>query len=143
MVLFTIIAGVIGTLIGVVTNESARRGRLEAMMKSERDRVLGILQNMGDGVLITGPDYRIRFMNPTMVRDFGEGIGLNCFEYLQSSDRPCEGCKLTNVIGGAIAKWEYNLPNGRTYELLASPYIDSDGVACQLAIFRNLTLRQT
>jgi len=139
-ILFTIIAGTIGYLTAKVRSESERHSRLEALLISERDKLLGILERMEDGVFITGPDYRIRFMNPSMVRDFGEGLGSYCYEYLHKFDYPCQQiCKLLNVINGAVERWEYNFPDGRTYEVLASPYTDSDGTVCQLAIFRNIT----
>jgi len=139
-VLFTIIAGTMGYLTAIAHSKSERCRQLEALIRSERDKLLNILDGMADGVLITGPDYRIRFMNPSMVREFGEGIGAYCYEYLHKFDFPCQQiCKLPNIINGAIERWEYNFPDGRTYEVLASPYIDSDGTVCQLSIFRNIT----
>ena len=142
-VLFAIIAGIMGYLTATTHRESERRNRLEALLISERDTMLGILERMEDGVLITGPDYRIRFMNPNMIRDFGECIGSHCYECLYNLDEPCqEICKLPNVIGGAIEKWEYTFPDGRTYEVLASPYIDADATVCQLTTFRNTTQRK-
>ncbi len=142
MVLFTMVAGVIGSLTGIVRNESERRSQLETLLRSERDKLFGILERMGDGVLVTGPDYKVRFVNPSMVRDFGEGVGSHCYEYLHNLDQPCEDCKLPKVIGGEIARWEYTFPDGRIYELLTSPYTDSDGTVCQLATFRNITQRK-
>jgi PAS domain-containing protein len=142
-VLFIIIAGTMGYLTARVRSESERRSRLEALLISERDGLLGILERMEEGVFITGPDYRIRFMNPSMVRDFGEGVGSYCYEYLHKFHYPCQQiCKLFNVMNGAVERWEYNFPDGRTYEVLASPYSDSDGTVCQLATFRNITQRQ-
>jgi hypothetical protein len=46
------------------------------------------------------------------------------------------------VINGATEKWEYSLADGRTYEVVASRFVDSDGVACQLAVFRSVTQRK-
>jgi len=113
------------------------------VIRRERDKLLGILERMEDGVLITGPDYRVRFVNPGMIRDFGEGVGSNCYKYLHNFDNPCDQvCKLPIVIDGEVARWEYTFPDGRTYEVLASPYIDSDGIVCQLATFRNITQRK-
>ena len=137
MVLFIIIAGTIGYLTG---RESERRQSLEALLGSQSNTMLGILERMVDGVLITGPDYRIRYMNPSMIRDFGEGIGSHCHQHLHNLDSPCRQiCKLPDVINGEIVKWEYTFPDGRIYEIVASPYADSDGVVCQLATFRNIT----
>ncbi len=141
-VLFTIIAGTMGYLTAIARNEYERRLKIEILLKSERDKMLGILNRMADGVLIVGPDYKIRYMNPSMVREFGEGTGAYCYQQIHRLDHPCENiCRLPKVLQGQIEKWEYTFPDGRTYELLASPYIDSDGVICQLSTYRNITQR--
>jgi signal transduction histidine kinase len=140
MVLFVIVACIVATITGIASNEYERRNRLEALIKSERDKLLGILQRMEDGVFLVGPDYRIRFLNPSMVREFGEGIGSYCYEYLNSSSGLCDRiCRLPDVISGKTERWEYSLLDDRTYEVIASPFTDSDGQICQLAIFRNIT----
>jgi len=59
MVLFVIAAGVIGCLVGIIRNQSVRYQQLEAIIASERDKLLRIVDGMEDGIIITGPDYRI------------------------------------------------------------------------------------
>jgi len=136
-VLFMIIAGSLGYLTAIARNRSERCSQLEALLKSERDKLSKILDGVEEGVLIIGPDYRIRFMNPSMVRDFGEGVNSPCYKYLHNIDAPCDQiCKLPSVIKGTVEKWEYNFPDGRTYQVLASPCVDSDGVVCQLTIIQ-------
>lgn len=138
-VLFIVIAGAVGYLTG---RESERRKRLEALVRSQSNTMLEILDRMEDKVFITGPDYRIRFMNPSMTRGFGEGVGTYCYEYLHRADAPCRQiCKLPDVISGTAKRWEYNFPDGSTYEAVASPYVDSDGTVCQLATLRNINQR--
>ena len=142
-VLFTLIAGTVGVIIGVARNEAERRSQLEELVRSDRDKLMSMLERMEDGVLIISPDYRVRFMNPTMEREFGEGIGTYCYQYLRNSDVPCKGnCKLSEVIRGATERLEYALPGGSTYDVVASPFTDSDGQVCQLGIFRNITQRK-
>ena len=140
-VLFTVIAGVIGSLTGIVRNKSERCRQLETMISSERDKLLSIVDGIADGVLITGPDYRIRFMNSNMVTDFGDGTGSPCYKHLHNLDAPCEqDCKIPDVINKReIGKWECRFPDGRIYEVVAAPYVDLDGVVCQLSVFRNIT----
>jgi len=141
--IFTLVGGAVGVLIGLVRNEAERRSRLESLVRGERDRMLAMLENMDEGVLIAGPDYTIRFLNQSMKKDFGDGIGLTCYQYLHSFDEPCGGlCRLSEVVGGKVEKWEYNFPDGRTFEVVGSPFADSDGTMCQLATFRNITQRK-
>jgi len=137
--LFSVIAGTIGYLVAIVRRESIRRNRLESMLITERDKLTGILERLEDGIIIIGPDYRIRFINSSMVRDFGESAASFCYKLLYDIDDPCQGkCWLPDVIAGNIARWKYELPDGRIYEVQASPYTDSDGVVCQLTSLRKL-----
>lgn len=123
--------------------EEERRGYLEKLLKEDRDRFFGILERMKDGVFIIGSDYKIRFMNPTMVAEFGKGTGTFCYEHLHGFDSPCDQiCKLPLVLKGSTERWEYNFSDGRTYEVVASPFVDSDGAACQVATVRNITQRK-
>lgn len=143
MVLFVIAAGVVGSLTGMMRNDYEKRSQLELLARIERDKLLKVLEGMEDGVIIIGPDKRIRFANPRMVREFGEGVGSYCYKYLHNSDDPCEGiCRLSNVIDGATERWEYILQDGRTFDVTASPFVDSDGTACQLTAFRDITQRK-
>ena len=142
-VLFTLGASAVGSLVGALRNEYEQRRRLEALVKRERDELLRILESMEDGVFIVGPDYKIRFMNSSMAKEFGKGMGLRCHEYLHNFDDPCgQICRLPDVIKGKTHSWEYTLPNGKTYEVVASPFVDSDGTVCQIATFRNITKRK-
>lgn len=135
-VLFIIIAGAVGWVTGW---QSEQRRRLSARVKSQIDSFLGILERMPAGVLVIGPDYRIRFASPSMVREFGEGVDSRCYEYLHISDEPCrQTCRLPDVIGGKILSWEYAFPDGRTCEVMASPFTDADGTSCLLSLWTAL-----
>jgi len=142
IILFTLLSGIVGTLTGLFRNESERRSALENTVKTERDKMLGILNRMEDGVIITGPDYLIRFMNPSMSREFGNGIGKRCYEFLKGLKEPCSmSCNLTDP-DRPPERQEYSFQDGRTYDVILSSYIDTDGVVCQLATFRNISQRK-
>jgi signal transduction histidine kinase len=124
-------------------NEAEWTRYLEKALKAERDRLMAMLNTMEEGVAIIGPDRKIRFMNPSMVRDFGNGIGAYCYEHLYSFKEPCnEVCRLPDVIKGSTERWEYNFTDGRTYDMIATPFADSDESPCMLATFRNVTRRK-
>lgn len=137
--LFVIIAGALGCLTGVARNAWDQTRELESQLRSEKDKVLRIVDGMADGVVITGPDYKIHFMNARMVEEFGDGTGLTCYKHLHGLDAPCSQCRIEAVINkGEVDKWLCEFPDGRAYDVVAAPYLGDDGVVCQLAIFRNL-----
>lgn len=135
--------GLLACVFAVTRNESDWRSRSEAATRRERDKLSGVFEGMQDGVMIVGPRYGVRYLNRLMTSEFGEGAGLRCYEYLRGLDKPCAGpCKLLNVIGGKVDKWEYAFENGRAFEVIGSPFVDSDGEVCQLATFRDITERK-
>lgn len=143
VIAFVLVFGTISVLLGITRKEVERRNIYRNKLMAERDKLFGILEMMQDGVMITDPGFKIRFVNSRMINEFGDGTGSCCYEYLLSFDSPCkEICRLSEVIHGMTARWEYSLPNGRTYEVIASPFTDSDGVVCQLATMRNITQRK-
>ena len=144
MILFIIFTGTLGCLTGVVRNKTERVMKLEATVENERNKLLKIVDGMADGIIITGPDYRIRFMNTKMIEAFGEGAGFTCYKHLRNLDAPCQQeCHIPDVITNEeIGKWECSFPSGRTYEVVAAPYVDTDGTVCQISIFRDITQRQ-
>jgi PAS domain-containing protein len=143
MSIFTVFAGVVGVLVGIVRDQAERAGRLEATVKAQRDSILLIMDNMPEGIFITGPDYKIRFTNAVMKKDFGDGIGSTCYAYLRGAAEPCPGdCRLMAVIKeGKMQNWRCSARDGRDYEVIAAPYLDPDGTACQIAALRELSRR--
>jgi len=141
IVLFASLGATIGPFAG--GNESEWARYLERVLRSERDRLVGMLNAMEEGVALVGLDRKIRFVNPSMVRQFGDGTGLYCYQHLHHFDEPCNDiCKLPKVLRGATERWEYAFADGRTYEVIGAPFADSDQVPCMLATFRNVTQRK-
>jgi PAS domain-containing protein len=139
-VLFLVAEGAIGYFTAVMLRQNRFIKRLETEIRADRDRLHDIMKRMSDGVAIIGPDYKIRFVNEAMKKIFGEGNDLPCYKYIYHYLEPCgDKCQLQDVIKGKTARWEYSLPDGTTYEVEASPYVDTDGVICQLATYRNIT----
>lgn len=143
-VLFLLAEGAIGYLTASILNKNKFIKKLESEVRADRDRLQSILKRMSDGVVMVGPDYKIRFANEVMKKTFGETDGLPCYKYIYHFLEPCsKQCRLQEVIKGNTARWEYLFPDGTVFEVEALPYVDSDGVVCQLATYRDIThLRQ-
>ncbi len=140
MVVFVIFAGAIGWFVGALREQALKSRRLENAMAAQRDRLLKILDNIADGIVITGPDYKIRFMNSRMVKAIGQGNGLVCYEHLHHFKSPCPECKIHPVINNReICRWQCQFPDGSVHEVVAAPYTDADGTACQISVFRDMT----
>ena len=141
MILFTVFAGIIGVLVGSIRNQAIKCQRLEISQTIERDRLQTIIDGLAAGVMITDRDYRIRFMNSGMVREYGEGMGSTCYKHLLKAETPCRGdCKILDVIQNRQTQhWQCKLFDGKTYDISAAPYVDSDGTECQISIFRYTT----
>ena len=143
MFIFTVGAGIMGFLVAKTRNANERKEKLEKTIHTERDILYGILQRMKDGVIIVGPDYKVNYLNPAMISEFGNGMGMYCYGYLHGLASPCEGpCRIKGVLGGKTERWEYTYSDGRTYEIIASPFVDNADIVSELAIFRNITQRK-
>jgi PAS domain-containing protein len=143
MVIFVIFAGVIGWLVGALREQALKSRRLENTMTAQRDRMFKIVDNIADGIVITGSDYKIRFMNSRMAGELGEGAGLPCYEHLHHLKSPCPECKIQSVIDNReICRWQCRFADGSVHEVVAAPYTDADGTACQISIFRDIAPRK-
>jgi PAS domain-containing protein len=143
MILFTVFAGVIGVLVGCIRNHEIKYRQLETVRMTELERMKGIINGLADGIVITDGAYRIRYMNSSMVDNYGEGTGLTCYQHLRKADAPCQqNCKIADVIGsGKVEQWQCVFPDGKVYDVTAAPYTDSDGTECQVSIFRDRGVR--
>jgi len=134
--LFTVIAALVGLFIA---RESESRIKMGRYIEKAKEQYLRALDEVRDGVLLIGPDYRIRFLNSRMKQKFGDGIGLCCYNYLHKENTPCQQiCRLSDMRDGAAIEMEYELTDGRRYEAIALPYVDTDGVVCQLSVIKNI-----
>jgi len=133
-----VFAGVIGWTLAVIQQESRKRLKRNSILTAERDTLQRILDACRDGLVVVGPDYRIRYMNASMIKDIGDSVGKYCYTSFKGLDRPCgSSCRLRAVIAGEAPTWGCKLRNGKSYEIVSSAYVDSDGVVCQLAVLRD------
>jgi PAS domain-containing protein len=69
------------------------------MAESSVSRLMDAMDALEDGIYIVGEDMVVEYMNRSMVRLFGEGIGRKCHEVINGQDSICPWCCHKEVIG--------------------------------------------
>ena len=133
---FVLTAGFIGVITALAHTERRKRTSLQSLLATERDQLRLVLSGMQEGVMIIGPDYRIRYMNPSLTKEIGAVSGSYCYQVLQGVNMPCgELCKLSAILNGKAEKSEYTFQNGKHYEVSGLPFQDADTL-CWLIKFK-------
>ena len=116
----------------------------EAAVVTERDRLINILNSMGDGIYIINQQYDIEYVNPALEAQFGTINGRKCHQYLENREGVCPWCKNKAVFhDGRTVHWEwYSEKTGRTYDLMDTPFRNADGSVSKLEVFRDITERK-
>jgi PAS domain S-box-containing protein len=134
--------GNIRGFIGVAEDITARK-QAEKALRTERDKLVNLLNAMEDGVYIADQDYNIEFVNPVILRDFGPVEGRKCYEYFHDRRELCSWCKNQEVFQGKTVRWEWHCSkNQKIYDLIDTPLRNADGSISKLEIFRDITERK-
>jgi PAS domain S-box-containing protein len=130
------------TLCLVVSDISERRRVAEAI-KAERQRFLDVLETLPAIVTLLRPDHRVVWANRAYRQALGDNAGRLCFESQFGCDQPCPECQaFTPLQTGQPHNWEWELPNGRTFEIYNSPLADIDGSPLILEMDIDVTERR-
>jgi signal transduction histidine kinase len=139
---FTVSAAVIGMLTAVLHNRNEFIAHSAEIARSERARLLDVLNGIELAVCIIGSGYKLKFANAAMEAWCGKVDGRKCFEYLRKLGEPCPECRLKYILEGNDSRWEFTDENGRVVQVDSSPLHDYDGAISQLALFRDITERR-
>jgi PAS domain S-box-containing protein len=124
--------------------EVEKKKRRNAMPEKMGKRLTTILQAMEDGIYIISEDFVLEFMNKSMVRDFGEGLGKKCHQVINQLDEVCPWCRAKEVFSGETVRWEHHAAGvGKTYDLTELPLRHEDGSVSKLTICRDITRRKS
>ncbi|PIE69966.1 MAG: Fis family transcriptional regulator [Deltaproteobacteria bacterium] len=100
----------------------------EALRRSEA-RLSAIIETFDGLIYITDADYRLEFMNPTLIRRTGgERMGGYCYHVVHGQDGPCPHCRLEAVLSGRTIRDEIQSPlDGNWYATVKTPLSDRNG----------------
>lgn len=97
---------------------------------------------MEEGIAVIGQDRKIQFMNPSLMRQFGESKDEYCYKVFHRLNRPCEVCRLSSAVSGTTSKREWTSEDGNTYDIVYTPFTGPDQKSCILAAFMDVTRRK-
>lgn len=125
------------------TSQVIQSGMAEQALKEERERLINIMESMGDGMYIVNQSHDIEYINRVIEKEFGPVAGRKCYEYFHGRTEACPWCKNQEVFTGKTVQWEWRSDkNNRTYDLLDTPLKNPDGTISKLEIFRDITDRK-
>lgn len=127
----------------VVFRDITIRKITEESVKNERNKLIGILEAMDDGVYIVSRDYIIEYMNPSFKKEFRTMKGHKCYEYFHGRKKACPVCKHKEVFAGETVHWEWtSSKKGKSFDIIDTPLKNPDGSMSKLAILRDITERK-
>jgi len=120
--------------------EDVVQERTKALRKSE-EKYRSMMEAMNDGVYICSSDFRITYMNPSMIKRIGhDAVGELCHEAINGFGEKCAWCVQEGIEKGAHAEMEVVSPDdGRSYHVSQSPIINADGSISKMTICRDIT----
>ncbi len=114
------------------------------MLKSERDKLQGVLNGMGKGMYIVNQDLVIEYNNSVIESRFPDTTGKKCHTVFFNSDEPCKFCSMQAAVkGGKILQTEAIMPNDNYYDIVFSPFTDIDGRVKTIVLMRDITEMKT
>ncbi|HOK80344.1 MAG TPA: diguanylate cyclase [bacterium] len=107
----------------------------------EYQQLISIFNSLDELIYIVDPEtYKVLYVNPILIKTFGNVIGKKCYRVFQNLNKPCSFCT-NKYIFGPDAKpvyiWEFqNKVNKRWYRCIDRPltWIDGRKVRFELAI---------
>ena len=129
-----------GGYVNIYGLDITKRSRSEEILQHERDKLTAILDSMQDGVYIVNENYDVEYLNPVLIKEFGELEGKKCYEYFHDRNEACPWCKNSDVFAGKTVRWQWSsAKNHKTYDLIDTPLRNADGSISKLEMFRDIT----
>lgn len=130
-------------LLHSIVHDITERKQTRAALNRERQRFKQILDEFPYGICIIDRNYHIEYINPVLVREFGEPGDRKCYDYFQGSRTPCSKCYKELVFQGKALHWSWRSPgNGRDYDLVGLPLHSETGAVSMLEVFGDVTDRK-
>jgi PAS domain S-box-containing protein len=123
-----------------VLNDITAQKYTEMALESEHQAFAWMANNLEDGIYIVSSDYRIEFMNNTLIDLLGDRIGETCYQALFGRDSVCPWSVMDAIRHESCGFQEYQLPHlGRTFQVRSFPIKGRDGAIGKLGQLKDIT----
>ncbi|MCP4690128.1 MAG: PAS domain S-box protein, partial [Desulfobacterales bacterium] len=123
-----------------LARDITERKRAEEARRTERDKLRGVLDGVGEGMYIVDKKGVIEFQNEIMETLYPGGVGAKCHALYLGSAVPCENCKLgESITSGQIQRTESVFLDGNDFDLTFSPFTDMDGEVKAIVLARDIS----
>ena len=101
---------------------------------------LNAIDDIEIGIFVVDDDFKIQYMNNTMIEWFGDQSGKTCYSSVAGLNEPCSYCKSDEVIHeNQKVLYEPTTPDGQSFDIVATSIKNSDGTTSKMEIIRNVT----
>ncbi|MCP4577544.1 MAG: PAS domain S-box protein [Deltaproteobacteria bacterium] len=124
-----------------IIRDMTERNRAEEVLRESEEKYSSMMEAMSDSVYICSPDFRIVYMNPSMIKMIGyDATGERCHKALHEEDEQCPWCLHDKVQQGESSEIEIVSPkNNRSYHVTNSPIFHEDGSVAKMTIYKDIT----
>ena len=106
----------------------------------ELQQYLDVIDDIEIGLFIVDLDFKVRYMNKTMIKWFGNQQNKICYKSVAGIDEVCPYCKINDVIKfDKKVRYSPVTPNGQTFDIIAAPIHNLDGTISKMEVIRNVT----
>jgi PAS domain S-box-containing protein len=109
---------------------------------TRKEQLNALLNIMEEGIAVIGKDRKIQFMNPSLVKEFGDSAGQYCYKVFHGKDDVCDNCRFASAIHGMTEKREWAAQDGNIFEIVYTPFTNIDQTPGTLATFVDVTKRK-
>lgn len=126
------------------SDDSIKTQHAKLVASEDRHRsLLDAINRSGLFLFVVDGEYRVRYMNESMKKTFGHASGKLCFNDVAGYSDPCPHCRLQEVIENQKTVYYHStLANGRSFNMIAVPYVDVDGTPCKLEVMQDITAQR-
>lgn len=109
-------------LVRTILRDITERKAMEKAITHQKELLNTIITNMTDGLLLIDKNYRIQFMNRSLIQIFGDQTGKVCYESLMGLEKPCDFCPVEMILNNRKPGRNFitRTLRGRTLEISAS-----------------------